>query len=287
MRDFEIINNFDVRQLSTIKIGGTIRKLYRIYTKTGLIEVMKTIRQNEEDYYVIGGCSKILFPDTFLRESLIQLCNDYIIEDNNYVLVGAGTPLKKLSSYMISKGYQGFEGLLSIPGQVGGAIVNNAGAFKNEISDALVAVTYFDSKKIVEKRKEKLEFKYRYSCFKNNNYIILEAKFKKNKVNKDELIKLSQENVKKRVNSQPQNVLTLGSTFKNNDKFIISKELENIGVKGLSLNAIQVSNKHTNFLININNSTQKNFLNILVILRTLVYNKLSYNAEFEVVILRW
>ena len=67
----------------------------------------------------------------------------------------------------------------------------------------------------------------------------------------------------------------------------VAKDLDSLYVKGLNLDGIKVSNKHANFIINKQNASQKNFLNILVILRSLVYNKFKYIPENEVIILRW
>ena len=67
----------------------------------------------------------------------------------------------------------------------------------------------------------------------------------------------------------------------------VARDLDSLYVKGLNLEGIKVSNKHANFIINKQNASQKNFLNILVILRSLVYNKFKYIPENEVIILRW
>lgn len=287
MKDYELKENFDVSTLSSIKIGGTIKYLYLINTLKGLKEVLKIIKENQYDYYVIGGCTKILFPDRFMREVLIKINNNFIKETRKYVYVGAGVKLKALASFMNSKGYLGFAGLVSIPGDVGGAIVNNAGAFNNEISEYLEYVKVFKDGKIKKIAKKDLDFSYRNSIFKKKDYIIFEACFKKVIGDKKEILRKVKTNIQRRVIRQPQNVLTLGSTFKNSLNHQISKELEELGAKDIALNAIKVSEIHSNFLINKGESDQKNFLNILVILRSVVYNKLKYYPDLEVIILRW
>lgn len=67
----------------------------------------------------------------------------------------------------------------------------------------------------------------------------------------------------------------------------VARDLDSLYVKGLNLEGISISNKHANFIINMQNASQKNFLNILVILRSLVYNKFKYIPDSEVIILRW
>ena len=103
----------------------------------------------------------------------------------------------------------------------------------------------------------------------------------------DYLIKIAQENIKKRINNQPFNKLTLGSTFKNSSNFFVAKVLADLNVLGLKDENVMVSKKHANFIENVGFATQKNFLNIVVILRNLVYNKLCIFPELEVIVLRW
>ena len=287
MNNYKLTKNFLTKDISSIKIGGVIPYFYDIYNKTGLKEVFKIIKENKFTYYVIGGATKILFPDYFFRDALLRISNDYIKFKNDQVIVASGTKLKKLASFMINKGYEGFSGLLSIPGNISGAIINNAGAFGDEISNYLISVTCFYEGKFIELTKEDMIFSYRKSSLKETEYIIYEAKFKCVKGDSNIIKNKALENTKLRTNAQPQNVLTLGSTFKNMLERSVAKDLDSLYVKGLNLEDIKVSNKHANFIINKQNASQKNFLNILVILRSLVYNKFKYIPENEVIILRW
>ncbi len=287
MNNYKLTKNFLTKDISSIKIGGVIPYFYDIYNKTGLKEVFKIIKENKFTYYVIGGATKILFPDYFFRDALLRISNDYIKFKNDQVIVASGTKLKKLASFMINKGYEGFSGVLSIPGNISGAIINNAGAFGDEISNYLISVTCFYEGKFIELTKEDMTFSYRKSSLKETEYIIYEAKFKCVKGDSNIIKNKALENTKLRTNAQPQNVLTLGSTFKNMLGRSVAKDLDSLYVKGLNLEGIKVSNKHANFIINKQNASQKNFLNILVILRSLVYNKFKYIPENEVIILRW
>ncbi len=287
MSNYEIFENFDTRNISSVKIGGIIKYFYVVNNIQGIKEVFKIIKNKNYDYYVIGGCSKILFPDIFMRECLVKLNIDVLQETKKYVRVGAGTSLKKLAAFMASKGYKGFSGLISIPGSVGGAICNNAGAFGDEISTYLSYVKVFENGKIKILSRDQLDFSYRSSSFKQKKAIILEAYFAKIKGNKEEILVRAKANAEMRAKTQPINAFTLGSTFKNKDEIKIAKILDELSLKGFAQNGLKISEIHANFILNVTNSTQKNFLNILVILRTLVYNKLKYLPDLEIIILRW
>ena len=287
MNNYKLTKNFLTKDISSIKIGGVIPYFYDIYNKTGLKEVFKIIKENKFTYYVVGGATKILFPDYFFRNALLRISNDYIKFENDQVIVGAGTKLKKLASLMINNGYEGFSGLLSIPGNISGALINNAGAFGDEISNYLISVTCFYEGQFIELTTKGMVFSYRKSSLQDTKYIIYEAKFKCVKGNFKTIKNKALENINLRINAQPQNVLTLGSTFKNMLERSVAKDLDSLYVKGLNLEDVKVSNKHANFIINKQNASQKNFLNILVILRSLVYNKFKYIPENEVIILRW
>lgn len=287
MNNYKLTKNFLTKDISSIKIGGVIPCFYDVYNKTGLKEVFKIIKENRFTYYVVGGATKILFPDYFFRDALLRISNDYIKLKGEEVIVASGTKLKKLASFMINNGYEGFSGLLSIPGNLSGAIINNAGAFGDEISKYLISVTCFYEGKFIELTRKDMTFSYRKSSFKDTKYIIYEAKFKCVKGDLNIIKNKALENTKSRVNTQPQNVLTLGSTFKNVLERSVARDLDSLYVKGLNLEGISISNKHANFIINMQNASQKNFLNILVILRSLVYNKFKYIPDSEVIILRW
>lgn len=287
MDNYTLKTNVDMSQLSYIKIGGKIKELYLINNKKGVKEVYALLKKRNYDYYLIGGCSKILFPDIFMRECLIKNNVTFLKEHKNYIEVGTGLSLKKLALYMIKKGYQGFEGLISIPGTIGGAIVNNAGAFNNEISDTIISATIFKDGEFKILSKEDMNFSYRSSIFKKEEVFIYSAYFMIKKSTSDYLIKIAQENIKKRINNQPFNKLTLGSTFKNSSNFFVAKVLADLNVLGLKDENVMVSKKHANFIENVGFATQKNFLNIVVILRNLVYNKLCIFPELEVIVLRW
>ena len=287
MDDYIEYKNFLTSNISYVKIGGVIPHYFEVFTKRGLKKVFKIISDNNYDYYPIGGCSKILFPDKFMRHCLVKIAKDKILEKDEYIEVFAGTSLKKLSSYMINKGYQGFAGLIGIPGNVSGAIANNAGAFGDQIGNLILEVEVYSKNKFFWINQEKLQFSYRHSNIKKLNYIIYKARLKKIKGSREEEIEKARNNVKKRLNSQPNNVHTLGSTFKNSQTHSIAFELDRLGAKKIGDKDVKISTKHANFIINTADSMQKNFLNILVILRTLVYNKLEYMPELEIIVLRW
>lgn len=274
-------------EISSIGIGGIVPMYFDIYNTSGLIEVTEILDNFKTPYYVIGNCSKILFPDHFPKMALIHLRMNIIEDKDEYVEVEAGVKLIKLVMYMANHGFDGFAGLISIPGEVGGSLINNAGAYGDELGKVFAYADVLEDGIIKRITSEEVLFGYRYCSLKTRKLIVIKVGFKKIIGNKEEIIMKQKQYHKQRIATQPIGVLTLGSTFKNPPNISIAKEVDLLSLKGLRDNQMMVSEKHANFLINIGSSTQKNMLNIIDILIYKLYNKLGIIPELEIIILRW
>lgn len=279
--------NKDTKNLSPLQVGGIVPMFFDIFNIDGLLEVTEMLNYFKIPYYVVGGCTKLLFPDEFPQVALIHICMNMIVELDEYVEVEAGVKLTKLAMNMSKKGYEGFAGLISIPGEVGGSILNNAGAFGDEIGKNLVYLDVFEDGMIKRLTMEDIWFSYRACSLKYRKAIIIKAGFKKVKGDAAALLKKQKENHKLRLETQPTGVKTLGSTYKNIPGIHVAKIIDELGLKGFRLNDVSVSRKHANFLINERQATQKNILNIIDILNNKLYNKLGIIPELEIIILRW
>ena len=184
--------------------------------------------------------------------------------NDDYVYVECGYMINKLALELVNKGYSALEWASGIPGTIGGCIYNNAGAYKSEISDVLISVNVFDGKDIKEIDTSKLEFEYRDSIFKKNkNLIIISCKIKINKSSKEELMELITERTNKRIQTQDLSHPSCGSVFRNPENVPAGKLIDDLGLKGYSINGAGVSNIHANFIINNGNATQKDIVELI------------------------
>ncbi len=200
------------------------------------------------------------------------------------------------------------ENLYGIPGTLGGAIRGNAGAFGSQISDFVESVTILNIKnlKILNLKKQKCNFKYRSSLFKqNHNLIIVSAKFNLTKGN----IKKSQKLINKIL--QQRNILqdnqpSAGCIFKNiknknfieftkNNpdlklprQFLLNKAIssacliDQCNLKNIKINNAKVSDKHANFIINTGNANAKDVIKLINLIKTKVKDKFQVQLQEEI-----
>ena len=191
-----------------------------------------------------------------------------------------------LSRKVAKLGLKGLEFLSGIPCTIGGAVRMNAGAYKQEIKDTLVSVKYLDENgNVVEKFNDELHLAYRTSMFEDKQYIIIEAVFKLEHGDKEEIEKKIEEMTIARREKQPIEYPSAGSTFKRKGDIITAKLIDECGLKGYTIGGAAVSLKHAGFIINKGNATAKDVLKLIKIVKNKVYAKFNIEIELEMLIL--
>ncbi len=256
------------------EVDMTLYNTYRLHTKAKCVvfpcdinelkKVLEIVKNSNSKYLILGNGSNVILPD-YYDGVVIKLDNFNKCEINDdYVYVECGYMINKLALELVNKGYSALEWASGIPGTIGGCIYNNAGAYKSEISDVLISVNVFDGKDIKEIDASKLEFEYRDSIFKKNkSLIIISCKIKINKSSKEELMELITERTNKRIQTQDLSHPSCGSVFRNPENIPAGKLIDDLGLKGYSINGAGVSNIHANFIINNGNATQKDIVELI------------------------
>lgn len=179
-----IQKNVLLSRLTTFKIGGNAKFFSHITTKSELVDVLGFAQKNKLKLFVLGGGSNILVGDSGFDGLVLHVNNSRLEVKDANVTAGAGVVWDDLVKKAISAGLSGVECLSGIPGSVGGAPVQNIGAYGQEIKDTFVKLTAFDikTKKFVEFGNKECKFGYRDSIFKTekyeNRYIIWEVSLK-------------------------------------------------------------------------------------------------------------
>ena len=177
----------------------------------------------------------------------------------------------------------GLEGLSGIPGSVGGAVVMNAGAYGKEMKDVVLSTTCMDKNgKLYTFSNEEQEFSYRNSIFQKKDYIIIETKLKLEYGKKDEIQKRMEEYFKSRKEKQPIEYPSAGSSFKRQEGIITAKLIDDVGLKGYKIGGAQVSEKHAGFIVNYNNATATDVINLINYIKEKVYSKYGIKIEEEI-----
>mgnify|MGYP001020368501 FL=1 len=192
-----------------------------------------------------------------------------------------------LAQKLLQKELTGFEFAAGIPGTIGGAMVMNAGAHGREMKDIVDAVTYYncENDEIETIKKEECNFEYRNSKFKNSNVIIIKAILKLQKANSIEIKQKMDEYKQFRIEKQPIEYPSAGSTFKRGADFITAKLIDEAGLKGYTIGGAQVSEKHAGFIINKNNATATDIINLIEEVQKIVYEKFNKKIELEIEII--
>jgi len=275
--NIEFYRNFELSKYCTWRSGCLAD--YIFYPKN-LNDLYKLINLKKK-FYMVGNGSNTLFLN-LKNTILISTKKMNSIEfDGEYVVAECGTALNVVMNKSLDKGLLGFEFLTGIPGTVGGALITNAGANGGEISDVLVSVFFIKNGKEIEVKKEEIEFKYRTSSIKRNE-IITKAKFLLRKGDPDKARIQIKEYLNHRNNTQPVRWPSAGSVFKNPLPNYAGLIIENLGLKGLSVGDAQVSNIHSNYIINKNNASPENILSLINMVKDKVLIDTGIKLENEI-----
>ncbi len=278
--------NVPLANYVTMRVGGNAHFFVEPQKISELIKIVKYCIKQKINYFILGNGSNVIFSDRGFDG--IVICTkklNKIYVKKNIVKVECGTNLYMLNKFLINNALSGMEFTYGIPGTVGGAVCMNAGAYGFEMKDIIQKVMYFDGKKIKTKNIANLDFSYRNSYFKKNNFIVLKVWLKLNKKNILDVQNLCMQNFKKRQISQPLEFANSGSIFKKVNGISAGKIIDDIGLKGKKCGGAQVSTLHANFIINKNNATSQDVKNLIDEIKKEVKEKAGISLEEEVIII--
>ena len=260
----EIRDNFEIKNLTTYKIGGKVKKLYIPEKIEELTELLRTL----DNYIILGSCSDVLFSSNGFDGNIVittGLKNFEIRGTKVYAECGVKDPL--ISQKVSEASLSGLEFLIGLPGTIGGAVYMNAGAHGQCIADVLVSACLFDkeTKEIVFRQNSEMDFSYRHSMLHDGRYILLSAEFELTKQPIETIKELMDRNLTFRKTIQPSLANpNAGSVFKNPENDSAGRLLDKAGAKSFEMPNVKVWDKHANFIINKGNATSEDVLEMMV-----------------------
>ena len=279
MENIKVKNNINLLNYTTIKVGGYTEYLAEPKSIFELIDYLKWVKLNNLKYRIIGAGSNLLIKNTFHKGLTICTRKLKKLEINGLsglVKAECGVMLPVLANQLAYNGCEGGEWLIGVPGTIGGAVFMNAGSGKLWISKYLLSVQVLDTKNlsIYQLNKKNLNFKYRFSSFQSNKLVILSANllFKSNE-NIKKIIKQTKNNLKEKTKTQPYDLPSFGSVFKNPTNNYAGKLIEEVGLKGFSIGGAQVSKIHSNFIVNYGNATSDEIYQLITVIQQKVHQK--------------
>lgn len=279
-----VFENEPMSKHTTFRIGGNADIFVTPKSAEQIIKIIEIAENNHIPYYIIGNGSNLLVKDKGIRGIVIQLYKKYsnISVNDCQITVQSGAVLAAVAKKAMENSLTGFEFAGGIPGTVGGAVCMNAGAYGGEIKDVLISCTVLKDSKIVTLTNEEAGFAYRNSKIMAEKMIVLEAVFKLEKGNKDEISAKMKELNFQRNSKQPVELPSAGSTFKRPEGYFAAKLIDDSGLRGFSVGNAQVSPKHCGFVVNNGGATASEVLELINKVTEVVYDKFGVKLEPEV-----
>lgn len=278
---------------TTFRVGGLAALFVDILNRKELSQVLTLLKQEKEDYYLIGNGSNLLVSDTGYDGVILHLAkefNDVTIDISECLAVcEAGATLAGIARIACENELAGFEFAAGIPGSLGGAIVMNAGAYGGEMKQVVKSVRLMSPDgMIVEKSAQEMNFSYRHSILKEEaykDYVVIDVTLKLEKDNAVEIKERMNELAAKRREKQPLEFPSAGSTFKRPEGYFAAKLIDEAGLRGFSVGGAQVSEKHCGFVINKGNAMAADIYLLMQQVVERVKEKSGVTLEPEVILL--
>ena len=283
---FSFVENESLKKHTTMKVGGNAD--FIVYPKNAEEVSMLISFLNKENirYYILGNGSNVMFSDEGFKGVIIksEKLNDIKI-DGNKIYFGAGVSMTKAAKTAVENSLSGIEYCYGIPGNIGGGLYMNAGAYSGEISSKLISIDYVDENGEIKTISAKdCDYGYRHSVFMSRRRFILGGLFQFEYGNKAELKRFCEEIMQKRISKQPLDMPSAGSSFKRPAGYFAAALIDECGLKGKTIGGAQVSEKHAGFIVNKGDATCKDITALADYVENEVYKKTGIKIEKEMII---
>ena len=279
--------NVKLSTYSWFNLGGNADYLFKPRDINDLKEFLLEANKKNLKITILGAGSNTLFRDNGVRGVVVKLGKEfsYIKKIGENILeTGAATLDRKVANYAKENNLKNLEFLSCIPGSIGGAVIMNSGCYDSDISKVIISIKVLDKKKMIETeiKKENIKFFYRGTDL-SNDFIILSVKLKCSSGEKNEIEKIQNDLIERKKTSQPSQIKTCGSTFKNLNKdkkaWMLIKEA---GCSDFKVGDAVISKKHCNFFVNNGKAKSKDIENLVKKVQKKVLEKTGVNLELEI-----
>ena len=289
--------NVPLARYTTFQIGGPAKFFVIVEETDKLVGLLNFLSGEGIDYLIMGGGSNLLFSDDGFDGVVIKLTT-------NTIMVEAGVKLCQVLDLTMEHALTGFEWAAGVPGTVGGAVRGNAGAYGGSTGNSVVKIEVWENGEVKEMIKEECGFGYRGSDLKKNKgIVVLRAWFEFEQGDKVAIVAKVQDYLQRRKCRFPP-FPSAGCFFANikldkwpGDKSILLPKffeigevpagwmVEQVNAMGLRVGGAMVSDKHGNFIINVDKATQADIINLVAEISERVYNKFGVELQKEVEII--
>lgn len=278
--------NVSLKDYTTFKIGGICKYLIEVNNKNSLIKLIDYLKNNNLKYYILGNGSNVILDDNYFDGVIIKLnkLNKISINDN-FVTAECGVKLGFLNNVCLQNGLVSLSFASLIPGEVGASIKGNAGCYNKELLNYVYSVEVLDNNGNVKNiLKSDIKYGYRFTDIEG---LILSATFILEKGDPILTLREMKENNDKRLISQPLDMPSVGSIFKNPENMSAGKLIDDLGLKGYHINDAYISEKHANFIVNKGNASFDDVIKLINYIILKVQENYGITLEVEPKIVWW
>ena len=255
--ELQVLKDEPMSRHTTFRIGGPA-DYFVCPDREQIAEVLAVAKKCGMAITVIGNGSNLLVGDKGIRGLVVEIGSamNQIMVDKNHITAGAGALLSQVAAKAAAAELGGMEFAAGIPGSVGGAVTMNAGAYGGEMKDILRTVTVLTPEgELKTLDVSEMDLSYRHSCVPEQQYIVLEAEIELGYKSEEEIRAQMEELRNKRIEKQPLEYPSAGSTFKRPEGYFAGKLIMDAGLRGYRVGDAQVSEKHCGFVINRKNAS--------------------------------
>lgn len=275
---------------TSFKIGGPADRFVEVKTVSELQAALNAVSDENVPYFILGNGSNLLVPDEGLRGAVLTLQGVFKKVQSlasGHILCGAGASLATVCSFARGQGLTGLEFAWGIPGQLGGAVYMNAGAYGGEMKDIVVSTRYLDGElRLCEAHGSAHDFGYRHSAFSDTDCVLLGSTLALTPGDPADIQARMRDLSERRRSSQPLDLPSAGSTFKRPVGGYAAALIDQAGLKGYTVGGAQVSEKHAGFVVNRGGATFDDVLRLMDDVRSAVLRTSGVELEPEVKIIR-
>ncbi len=284
----DILTEEPMSRHTTFRIGGEAACFIRISSEEQLRKLIPYFENVGVEYFVLGKGSNLLVGDKGYPGVILQISDacQQIETEENRLQVQAGAALSKVALFAMERGLEGLEFAAGIPGTVGGGVVMNAGAYGGEMKQVVESVRVLSSEgEILTLDNDTMEFGYRTSIIRNRNFTVLSVTFRLREGNREEIRARIEDFQKRRMEKQPLNYPSAGSTFKRPEGYFAGKLIMDAGLRGFQIGDARVSDKHCGFVVNVGKATARDVTDVIEEVQEKVRERFGVSLEREVIYL--
>ncbi|KOY73549.1 UDP-N-acetylenolpyruvoylglucosamine reductase [Apilactobacillus kunkeei DSM 12361 = ATCC 700308] len=284
MEKIKLLKNEPLSKYTFTETGGPADLVAFPKNTEEVRELLAMTKRDNLPITVLGNASNLIIKDGGIRGLVIILTEmNEITSHDDLVIAQAGARYIDTTIVAQQHGLTGMEFAAGIPGSIGGAVFMNAGAYGGETAEVIESVTVLTPENEIKTlSNSELDFGYRHSAVQDQDDIVLEATFKLSTGDKDEIQAEMDRLNELRESKQPLDLPSCGSVFKRPEGYFAGKLIHDAGLQGYQSGGAQVSKKHAGFIVNIDNATATDYLNVIKHVQETVYAKNKVHLETEV-----